>query len=190
MDDDNMPDMNNPTAGMDPNMVMTHMTFWGKNANILFSYWPGTHTGMYVLALVFVFVLSIFVEWLRHCQVMKPGPKHLGVGLIQTFLHALTTALAFMVMLAVMSFNVGIFLVAVAGHSMGLLLFRSRVFNGSDTKSCPHNVCPLSCWIETRRGWLLTWVFSLCVYIDIPVYSCNKTKEEKKYCMWIICSKL
>ncbi|GMY10985.1 copper transporter 1-like [Fagus crenata] len=104
-------------------MVMTHMTFfWSKNAYILFSDWPGTRTGMY---------------WLSYFHLIKPGPKHVWVGLVQTILHALKVGLAFMVMLAVMSFNVGLFLVAVAGHSVGFLLFRSRVFKDLDTGNCP-----------------------------------------------------
>jgi copper transporter 1 len=90
-----------------------------------------------VLALIFIFVLSILVEWLSYFHLIKPGPKHVWVGLVQTILHALKVGLAFMVMLAVMSFNVGLFLVAVAGHSVGFLLFRSRVFKDLDTGNCP-----------------------------------------------------
>ncbi|KAM0051271.1 putative Ctr copper transporter [Helianthus debilis subsp. tardiflorus] len=53
--------------GMESNKTMTHMTFyWGKNAWILFHGWPGSSTGMYILALVLVFVLVLIMECLAH----------------------------------------------------------------------------------------------------------------------------
>ncbi|GAV80567.1 Ctr domain-containing protein, partial [Cephalotus follicularis] len=115
-------------------MMMMHMTFfWGKNTEILFSRWPGTRTGMYVLALVFIFVLSLLVEWLSHCKLVKPGSKNLEAGVIQTFMHAIRVGLAYLVMLAVMSFNVGVLLVAIAGHGVGFFLFGSRAFKKTET---------------------------------------------------------
>ena len=148
MDDRNMNGMggmSQPSTMNNP-MVMSQMTFfWSKNAYILFSGWPGTSTGMYVLALIFIFVLSIFVEWLSHCQLIKPGPKHVVVGVVQTILHALRVCLDFFIMLAVRSFNGGVFLVAVAGHTVGFLLFGSRVFKDSDAIKFPYDPHPLSC---------------------------------------------
>ncbi|KAK4441092.1 Copper transporter 6 [Sesamum alatum] len=115
-------------------MIMTHMTFfWGKNAEILFSGWPGTRTGMYVLALIFVFVLSVIVEWLTHCRRTGgvEGPDSFSGGLIRTVVHGIRIGLGYLVMLAVMSFNVGVLIVAVAGHAVGFFLFGSRVFKKS-----------------------------------------------------------
>uniref|UniRef100_A0A2N9H140 Copper transport protein n=1 Tax=Fagus sylvatica TaxID=28930 RepID=A0A2N9H140_FAGSY len=115
------------------NMAMMHMTFfWGSNAQILFSGWPGTRAGMYALALIFVFVLSVLVEWLSNGQLIKPGASNVKAGLVQTLMHAIRVGLAYIVMLAIMSFNVGILLVAVAGHAIGFLLFGSRVFKHSE----------------------------------------------------------
>lgn len=135
----NMPNMHN--------MVM-HMTFfWGKNADILFDGWPGTNSGgMYVLALIFVFVLSFLVEWLSHSKLIKNGSNHVVAGLVQTLTHAIRVGLAYLVMLAVMSFNGGVFLVAIAGHSLGFLMFGSRVFRKSTQE--PEKISdlpPLSC---------------------------------------------
>ncbi|OAY57802.1 copper transporter 1 [Manihot esculenta] len=126
--------------------MMTHMTFfWGKNAEILFDGWPGTRTGMYVLALIAVFFFAFLVEWLSHCQLIKPGSTHLAAGLIQTFLHALRISLAYLVMLAVMSFNVGVLLVAVAGHTLGFLFFGSRAFKKSPPPAKTSDLPPMSC---------------------------------------------
>lgn len=45
-----------PSSSNMHHKMMMHMTFfWGNNAQILFPNWPGTHSGMYALALVFVF---------------------------------------------------------------------------------------------------------------------------------------
>ncbi|KAJ0982844.1 hypothetical protein J5N97_011099 [Dioscorea zingiberensis] len=138
MDDHNMTqgqDMMNMTMPMNMNMSMghemsyMHMTFyWGKDSAILFSGWPGSSTGMYVLALVVVFVLAVILEWLGHCPVPGPHASHVASGLVRTALHTARVALAYIVMLALMSFNVGVLLVAVAGHGLGFLLFGSSVF--------------------------------------------------------------
>lgn len=87
---------------------------------------------MYVLALVLVFSLAVIVEWLSHYKIVKPGASRVAAGLFKTGLHGVRVGLAYMVVLAVMSFNGGIFIAAVVGHAVGYLLFGSRVvFNKS-----------------------------------------------------------
>ncbi|KAJ0734674.1 putative Ctr copper transporter [Helianthus annuus] len=79
---------------------MMHMTFfWAKNREILFPGWPGSST-------------------------TKKGSCLVAVGLV----HTLRTRLVYMVMLAVMSFDVGVFLVAVAGHAFGFMVFGTWIF--------------------------------------------------------------
>ncbi|PON80952.1 Ctr copper transporter [Trema orientale] len=140
--------MNNGTMmhGMRHKMMM-HMTFfWGSNATILFPGWPGTRPGMYVVALVFVFVLAVIVEWLSHCRLIKPGStSQVGASLVQTLLHAVRIGLAYMVMLAIMSFNVGVFLVAVAGHAVGFLVFGSRLVKEEEGVKVASDLPPMSC---------------------------------------------
>ncbi|CAK7331388.1 unnamed protein product [Dovyalis caffra] len=139
----------NMTAMMHHHKMLMHMTFfWGKSAEILFSGWPGSSDKrpyMYFVALLFVFVLSILVEWLSHCQLIKPGSNHVAAGLVQTLLHALRVGLAYMLMLAVMSFNGGVFLVAVAGHTLGFLFFGSRVFKKTQIPPKTSDLPPISC---------------------------------------------
>ncbi|KAL9141017.1 hypothetical protein ABFS82_14G075100 [Erythranthe guttata] len=123
--------------------MMMHMTFfWGKNAEILFNGWPGyDHLGMYVLALAVVFFLALTVEWLSHCNILRPETASnrrgaaAAIGVMQTVLYAVRIGLAYLVMLAVMSFNAGVFLVAIAGHGVGFFLFGSRAFNKQNHSS-------------------------------------------------------
>ncbi|KAJ7980792.1 putative Copper transporter [Quillaja saponaria] len=132
--DGHMPDMNGTAS---PPMMMMHMTFfWGKNMEILFHNFPGVdNAGMYVLSLVFVFAVAFVVELLSHSRFIKPGSDNFAAGLIQTLVHAIRVGLSYLVMLAVMSFNGGVFLVAVAGHALGFLLFGRRVFKKPDALS-------------------------------------------------------
>ena len=115
-------------GGMSSKQSFTHMTFfWGKNSEILFTGWPGTRGGMYALALIFVFVLAVLVEWLSHSRLIKDKWPRFAAGAFQTALHAIRVGLAYLLMLAVMSFNGGVLIVAVAGHALGFLLFSGCV---------------------------------------------------------------
>ncbi|XP_018830555.1 copper transporter 6-like [Juglans regia] len=125
--------MNNGMHGMHMKKMMMHMTFfWGTHTEVLFDGWPGRRTGMYVVSLVFVFVLSFLVEWLSHSRLLKRGSINVPAGMFQTLLYAIRVGLSYLVMLALMSYNGGVFLVAVAGHAFGFLIFGSRVFNKPD----------------------------------------------------------
>ncbi|XP_074266375.1 copper transporter 6-like [Silene latifolia] len=110
--------------------MMMHMSFyWGNEAEILFTGWPGSSTGMYVLSLFFVFLLAFLVEWISRTRVVnRVTDNNVVAGVLLTVLHAIRMGLAYFVMLAVMSFNVGIFIVAVVGHALGFLAFTSGVF--------------------------------------------------------------
>ncbi|XP_008785472.1 copper transporter 6-like [Phoenix dactylifera] len=116
-----------------------HMTFfWGKRVEILFSGWPGDRgVGMYLLALLFVFVASALVDYLSSISrrlsrgpAATPGDRRVSTAVLLTTLHAVRLGLAYLVMLAVMSFNVGVLIVAIAGHAVGFLVSGAGLSKG------------------------------------------------------------
>ncbi|KAL8141021.1 hypothetical protein V2J09_007042 [Rumex salicifolius] len=135
-------------GGMRRRGMMMHMTFfWGKNTEVLFDGWPGRKgAAMYAACLAVVFFLAVLVEWLSNCRLIKPGTHHVAAGLTRTLMHTLRIGLAYLVMLAVMSFNGGVFLAAVAGHAVGFLIFGSRVSKKAEQKSNGNSDLPaMSC---------------------------------------------
>ncbi|XP_065854071.1 copper transporter 4 [Euphorbia lathyris] len=115
---------------------LTHMTFyWGHKTEILFKGWPGSSSAMYALALMFVFTLAVVVEWFNYCSIIKPGTNKVAAGVFRTGMYVVRTGLSYLVMLAVMSFNGGVFLAAVGGHAVGFAVFARRVIRKSGSGS-------------------------------------------------------
>ncbi|XP_010520243.1 PREDICTED: copper transporter 3 [Tarenaya hassleriana] len=125
--------------------MMMHMTFfWGKDTEVLFDGWPGRdNLGMYWLCLAVIFLLAAASEWLSRCRLLRPGGSPLGGGLAQTAVYTVRTGLSYLVMLAVMSFNGGVFLAAMAGFGLGFFVFGSRAFRSTDSKivTCVQSHC-------------------------------------------------
>ncbi|XP_052178922.1 copper transporter 1-like [Diospyros lotus] len=125
-------------AGGEAKMTMKQMDMafsWGKNTESQSSY---------IVELVSVFLLSILVESLSHTRFISSMTSRVGAGLLQTLMYGVRMALAYLVMLAVMSFNVGVLLVAVAGYSVGFFIFGSRVFEKLEYGK-PSDLPPLNC---------------------------------------------
>ncbi|QCD88395.1 solute carrier family 31 [Vigna unguiculata] len=139
------PTANDTMGTMMHHKMMMHMTFfWGKDTDILFQNWPGGKSNMYVLALVFVFVISVFVQLLSHTRFIKPGSNHVAAGLFKTLLFAFRVGLAYLVMLSIMSFNGGVFLVAVLGQTLGFLI-TTFAFNNKSPHDEGFDLPPISC---------------------------------------------
>ncbi|KAK4791066.1 hypothetical protein SAY86_031479 [Trapa natans] len=103
---------------------------WAKgDTEFFFLDWSGGYGLLsYSLSLRLVFLLSTFVEWLSHARLVKPGVKNVTAGILQVAMYAVRTAAAYLAMLAVMSFDGGVLLSAVCGHSLGFLIFGSQMF--------------------------------------------------------------
>ncbi|KAI3667716.1 hypothetical protein L6452_42785 [Arctium lappa] len=134
-----MNDSGSMGMGMDQDMTpMMQMTFyWGKDASILFKGWPGSSMGMYILALFFVFFLSLVIEALTHCNLTPTKSNRM----MRTMLHTSRVVFSYLVMLAVMSFNVGVLLVAVLGHAIGFFLFRILKKSSEKDSDMPPMAC-------------------------------------------------
>ncbi|CAO2174865.1 unnamed protein product [Urochloa humidicola] len=111
-----------------------HMTlYWGKDSEILFTLWPGADGGMYAVALVAVFALAILLEFLGSHRLESLLPAaganmSATAGAARAVVHAVRVGGAYLLMLALMSFNGGVLLAAVAGHTAGFLVFRASLF--------------------------------------------------------------
>ncbi|CAL0304460.1 unnamed protein product [Lupinus luteus] len=103
--------------------IPVHTTFyWGHKMDILFHCWPGDSAAMYAVALIVVFAMAVVVEWLSYTNIVKVK-NDVVKGLLKTGIYGVRSAVSYMVMLAVMSFNGGVFVVAIVGHVIGFLIF-------------------------------------------------------------------
>ncbi|XP_029116894.1 copper transporter 6 isoform X2 [Elaeis guineensis] len=137
--DDGMGGMTVPTMPghheMGGDMAMRMTFFWGKRVEVLFSGWPGDRgLGMYLLALLCVVATASLAECLSPVsdRLSQAAPtaatgsgRRISTAVLLTFLHAVRLGLLYLVMLAVMSFNVGVLIAAIAGHALGFLLSAS-----------------------------------------------------------------
>ncbi|KAM6578106.1 hypothetical protein CsatB_029943 [Cannabis sativa] len=88
------------------------------------------------------------IEWISQARLIKSiiNDNVVKAGVLQTFMYGFRVGLAYLVMLSVMSFNIGIIIAAIAGYSLGFLVFDRRMFWGSMiVYDGPPDLPPLIC---------------------------------------------
>ncbi|XP_058222717.1 copper transporter 5.1-like [Rhododendron vialii] len=135
---------------------MMHMTFyWGRDVTLLFDSWKTKTWAEYCLTLLTCFLFSAFYQYLedRRLRLKQPqlsssssssstapttttplldsklggsGGARSLVRLLGAAMFGVNAAIGYMLMLAVMSFNGGVFVAIVVGLSVGYLVFRSH----------------------------------------------------------------
>lgn len=130
--------------------------YWGKEVTILFDFWRVKTWLWYAISLVVVFLFSVLHEWLasqrsalsgkadkgEEAGVSAPeedgdhrtpfithayaGQKSVFKKATEAFLFGINVGLGYLLMLAAMSFNGGVFVAIVAGLACGHFLYRSN----------------------------------------------------------------
>ncbi|XP_022754791.1 copper transporter 5-like [Durio zibethinus] len=124
---------------------MMHMTlYWGKDVTLLIDYWKTDSWLSYLLTLLACFLFASFYQYMEDRRLRfrsiafsnssQPSsnvaadpllPKYrCSSKLAMAVLFGINSAIGYLLMLAIMSFNVGVFLAIVLGLAVGYLLFR------------------------------------------------------------------
>ncbi|XP_020206726.1 copper transporter 5 [Cajanus cajan] len=145
---------------------MMHMTFyWGKKVTILIDSWKTNSWTSYVLSLLACLVVAAFYQYLENRRIRlklfaagrrTPSPEirtpllrwrvagdeaKLGVKFAEAVLFGVNSAIGYLLMLAIMSFNGGVFVAIVVGLTLGYFLFRNE---GEDSALVVDNSCACS----------------------------------------------
>lgn len=146
---------------------MMHMTFyWGKKVTLLFDFWRTDSWTSYAITLLACFIFSLFYQYMEDRRqrfrflsakskrnYLPPPSAGVNAPLLYTFpsvggnwnsarfataiLFGVNSAIGYMLMLAVMSFNGGVFVAVVVGLAIGYLFFR----NGDEDDVSVDNPC-------------------------------------------------
>ncbi|KAL3675676.1 hypothetical protein R1sor_025624 [Riccia sorocarpa] len=132
-------------------MQMMQMTFyWGKRVHILFDGWSSHNLGQYLFSLLAIFCIAFFYEWLStfrasaKSSVMASKEANnltspfLLHRLYLTVLFAIHAVTGYALMLMVMTFNGGIFIVIIAGLTVAYFVFEG--YNKSPKVVAGHHV--------------------------------------------------
>ncbi|KAK4274531.1 hypothetical protein QN277_017736 [Acacia crassicarpa] len=145
---------------------MMHMTFyWGYKVTLLIDSWKTRSWTGYALSLLACLLVSAFYQYLENrrirlklilsskpsqtLQIRTPllqsnldGEKaRLGVKLAGAILFGVNSAIGYLLMLAIMSFNGGVFIAIVVGLAIGYFFFSSE---GEDVSVVVDNSCACS----------------------------------------------
>ncbi|KAI9106826.1 hypothetical protein K1719_022354 [Acacia pycnantha] len=144
---------------------MMHMTFyWSKKVTLLIDSWKTDSWTSYLLSLLACLLASAFYQSLENRRLRlkaiafeKPSataPQNqipllrsnlagdkakLGVKLAGAFLFGFNSAIGYLLMLAVMSFNGGVLVAIVVGLAIGYFFFRSESDEGTFVEA--ENAC-------------------------------------------------
>ncbi|KAL0374589.1 UNVERIFIED_CONTAM: Copper transporter 5.1 [Sesamum radiatum] len=133
---------------------MMHMTLhWSNEVTLLFDSWNTKSWPAYALALLICFLVAVFYQRLESLRLRlksaasppNPSPPSLNTPLIVrklgrnwkirlglAALFGLNSAIGYLIMLAIMSYNSGVFLAVVLGLTVGYFVFRSEDFSDGD----------------------------------------------------------
>ena len=119
--------------GMDDMMMMMYMTFYQSNElTLLFKNLNSSDNGKYLCLLLIVFSMGLSIEALGYLRqrnmtnskfLANEDEVSMGQKLLLTFNYMIATTLAYALMLAVMSFNAGVFIATILGLSAGYFIF-------------------------------------------------------------------
>uniref|UniRef100_A0A7C8ZKA3 Copper transport protein n=1 Tax=Opuntia streptacantha TaxID=393608 RepID=A0A7C8ZKA3_OPUST len=130
---------------------MMHMTlYWGTKVTLLFDWWKTESWPSYYLTLLFCFLFAAFYQYLEDqrlsllalatktssgpCMNTPLLPSRFGTRLTNparigtAALFGVNSAIGYLLMLAVMSFNGGVFIAVVLGLAVGYFLFRAKEY--------------------------------------------------------------
>ncbi|KAG5103414.1 hypothetical protein JHK84_048383 [Glycine max] len=157
---------------------MMHMTlYWGKKVTILIDSWKTDSWTSYVLSLLACLVVAAFYQYLENRRIRLkllagdrrplPAPEirtpllrwgvaggdnaRLGVKFAEAVLFGVNSAIGYLLMLAIMSFNGGVFLAIVVGLTIGYFFFRNE--GEDDALVVDNNSCAWICFPCNER-WI------------------------------------
>ncbi|WVZ18432.1 hypothetical protein V8G54_005754 [Vigna mungo] len=130
--------------------MMMHMTFyWSRKVNLLIVSWQTQDWTDYLLTLLACLIVSAFYQFIENRRIRlkligtgKPFPSEiqtpllqqkltgngakLGVKVAGAILFGLSSAIGYLLMLSVMSFNGGVFVAIIVGLTVGYFFFRNE----------------------------------------------------------------
>ncbi|KAL4283729.1 hypothetical protein GQ457_16G002360 [Hibiscus cannabinus] len=134
---------------------MMHMTlYWGKDVTLLIDSWNTDSWLSYLLTLLACFIFASFYQYMEDRRLRfrsLASSDGASVPLLPNYrspakfatalLFGINSAVGYLLMLAIMSFNGGVFLAIVLGLAVGYFLFRSADDEKMAAAVAVENVC-------------------------------------------------
>ncbi|KAF5956455.1 hypothetical protein HYC85_003680 [Camellia sinensis] len=148
---------------------MMHMTmYWGTDLTLLFDWWITDSWLSYALTLLALFLVSFFYQFMEDLRLRFKSPSsssssaasvrppietpllsklcrnHSPKRLATAALFGLNSAIGYLLMLSIMSFNGGVLCAVVLGLSVGYYFFRTGADEEDDSPAILDNSCACS----------------------------------------------